>query len=163
MSVSTHVRDGDAGDIAAVMEVMSAAFDPIHGEAWSAPQCLSALTIPGTALMIAEAAGRPTGFALFRTLLDEAELLLIACSPRHRRRGIGSLLLEAVLQRVAEAGGNKLHLEMRANNPALDFYLCRGFTNVGRRRDYYRGLDGCFTDALTMQRDLAVELTGSAA
>jgi len=148
------LRDADAADVPAIMSVMSKAFDPAHGEAWSAQQCACALAIPGTAIVIAERSGQVGGFALFRTLLDETELLLIATNPRNQCSGVGSSLLNRVIARAEAAGAIKIHLEMRANNPALEFYARRGFLNVGSRRDYYRGLDGRVTDAMTMSRML---------
>lgn len=151
----TIIRDGSGDDIAGVMRVMNAAFDPAHGEAWSAPQCAGALAIPGTYLLIAQRERRIAGFALYRALLDEGELLLIAIDPAIQRTGLGSALLDAAIAGARDKGISRFHLEMRANNPAHRFYLRREFENVGVRRNYYRGRDGQLTDAVTMSRALA--------
>ena len=50
---SITLRTGDARDIAIVEALMSAAFDPRYGEAWTRNQCLGVLAMPGVALTLA--------------------------------------------------------------------------------------------------------------
>ena len=83
---------GASSDLDGIMSVMTAAFDPRFGEAWTRSQCAGILPMSGVSLMLARDGvdGRdPLGFALFRTVAGEAELLLIAVAPGHHRRGIG--------------------------------------------------------------------------
>ena len=144
-----------ASELDAVMATMATAFDPAFGEAWTRPQCEGILGLPGVWLLIAREAGRTAGFALARAIVDEAELLLLAVPPAMRRRGIGSMLLEAVAAGAATREATRLHLEMRDNNPARALYAGAGFVEVGRRRAYYRGQDGRRFDAITLSRVLA--------
>lgn len=148
------IREADARDIPKIMSIMKKAFDPANGEAWTAAQCISALALPGTFALVAEANPRTLGFALSRHVLDEAELLLIAVRPDAQLRGIGGLLMAAIVDKLATAGVKTLHLEMRENNPAIDFYRRRQFLTVGRRRNYYRREDGTLADAITLSRNL---------
>jgi [ribosomal protein S18]-alanine N-acetyltransferase len=83
------LRTGHPRDITAVDALMAAAFDPRYGEAWSHGQVLGILAMPGVRLTLAYADDEPAGFSLVRTVLDEAELLLLAVAPTHRRRGVG--------------------------------------------------------------------------
>src|SRR3546814_9901536 len=76
---------------------MQAAFDPRYCEAWTLSQCAGVIAMPGVALTIAELDGRVAGFAIARTIMDEAELLLLAVDPARRRRGIGRALLRSVI------------------------------------------------------------------
>jgi ribosomal-protein-alanine N-acetyltransferase len=148
--VATHaltLRTADARDIAVVEAVMARAFDPRYGEAWTRGQCLGVLAMPGMALTIAEIDRTAAGFALVRRVLDESELLLIAVTPEHRGHGVGAALLRAVVADARDARVTKLHLEVRAGNPATRLYLAHGFAKVGERRDYYRGVDGVLHDA----------------
>ncbi|AGH47985.1 MULTISPECIES: ribosomal protein S18-alanine N-acetyltransferase [Sphingomonadales] len=148
------LREGGAQDIAAVMTVMDAAFDKQFGEAWNAQQCLGILGLPGVWLTIASIGEDAVGFALSRVILDEAELLLLGVSPRFRRRGIGQALLDATMENARHRGVNHLHLEVRQGNPAISLYERNGFSEVGRRADYYRGADGSLFDAFSLTRSL---------
>lgn len=150
-SVSVQLRPGDVRDAAAAERVMAAAFDPQWGEAWTRAQLLGVMAMPGVHLLIAEAAGEPVGFALTRTVMDEAELLLLGVAPDHRRHGIASALIRAVMADCAGTGVTVLHLEVRSNNPAVRFYTAHGFAKCGERRNYYRGRDGQLYDAHTYQ------------
>jgi ribosomal-protein-alanine N-acetyltransferase len=108
----------------------------------------------GVALMVArDSAGTPLGFSLFRTLAGEAELLLLAVAPDHRRRGVGRSLLDAFLERARSAGAQRVHLEVRDGNPAIAMYRSAGFSDAGRRASYYRGANGVF-DAITLARNV---------
>lgn len=146
------LRLGDARDIADVDRIMRGAFDPRFGEAWTRNQCMGVLAMPGVALTIAHIAEAPAGFALVRTILDEAELLLLAVSPDHRRRGLGSALMRAVIADAAARGTRALHLEVRANNEAVTLYRDQGMVKIGERKGYYRGSDGRIYDAHTYSR-----------
>ena len=146
------IRIAGPDDIDLVMAVMIEAFDPAFGEAWNKAQCLGIIGLPGVWLMIDEEDGTCRGFALSRSMLDEAELLLIAVRPDRRGHGVGARLLEAVIEEAALRGAAKLHLEVRDGNDAIRLYAKGGFTQVGRRKDYYSGQTGERFDALTLMR-----------
>ena len=146
---------GDSGDLGAVMTIMTTAFDPRFGEAWTRSQCAGILPMSGVSLMLAYDDGpQPSGFSLFRTVAGEAELLLLAVAPAHQRRGIGRLLLEQFLDGARSAGAGRVHLEVRDGNPAARMYRVAGLKPAGRRSNYYRGADGRQYDALTFAREL---------
>lgn len=105
-------------------------------------------------VLVLDAAGEVRGFAVFRRVLDEAELLNIAVAPEHARRGGGRTLLHAVLARLA--GQTRcLHLEVRAGNvSAIGLYENLGFVRTGLRRGYYPTAGGR-EDAILMRLDLS--------
>ncbi|SFP72522.1 GNAT family N-acetyltransferase [Sphingomonas rubra] len=146
---SLVLKTGDARDVGTVDALMAAAFDPRFGEAWTSSQCLGVLAMPGVRLLIAWDEEVPTGFALWRTIMDEAELLLLAVAPGHRRRGVGGALLRAMIADVAASGVATIHLEVRAGNDAVALYRTAGFAKIGERRGYYRSRDGGQHDAHT--------------
>lgn len=148
------IRQGDARAIDAIMPVMHAAFDPAFGEAWSAAQCAGMMALPGTVLFLAEKDGQTCGFALVRSVLEEAELLLIATHPSHRRAGIGSSLCREIFKWCGPNGTKTVFLEVREGNPALELYSNLGFKPVGRRENYYKGAGDSRYDALTLRFDL---------
>jgi ribosomal-protein-alanine N-acetyltransferase len=148
------IADGGPAELDAVMEVMSESFDPCYGEAWTAPQCAGLLPMPGVWLMLARDNSNVVGFAMGRAVAREAELLLLAVKSKHQKRGIGRLLLDAFVARARARGAERLHLEVREGNHAVNLYRLAGFTQVGRRRNYYSGRDGQIYDALTLARSV---------
>lgn len=145
-----RLRPGGADDLDDVMRIMTTAFPPCFGEAWTRSQCAGILPMAGVTLTLAEDNDETLGFALARTIADEAELLLIAVNPECQRRGIGQSLLVNFIEQARNAGAEKLHLEVRDNNPAVALYTAAGFVPAGRRRNYYRGADGTKHDAVTL-------------
>lgn len=144
---------GDASDLPAVVAVMEDAFDPRFGEAWTLAQCAGLLPMPGVWLTLArDAEGDVLGFSLSRIVLDEAELLLLAVSRSAQKSGIGRILLRHFEADAAARGADRLHLEVREGNGAVNLYNASGFTLVGRRPRYYSGSDGQLYDALSLSR-----------
>jgi ribosomal-protein-alanine N-acetyltransferase len=144
------LREGGARDIADMMTVMSDAFLPAFGEAWTRGQCLGILDLPRVWLTLASMDDQPAGFALARTVVDESELLLLGVRPAFRSRGIGGALVQRTQAVALASGARILHLEVRQGNDALRLYNRIGFQEVGRRHGYYRGGDGQLYDALSL-------------
>lgn len=150
---------GSANDVEAVDRVMQAAFDPRFGEAWTPSQCLGMLSLPGVWLTLAQGAEGLSGFALTRTVADDAELLLLAVLPEQRGRGIGRALLQRAMVESRSRGAVRLCLEMRAGNDATRLYVGEGFVKCGERRNYYGGRGGERFDAHTYVRPFAPDAT----
>ena len=82
---------------------------------------------------------------------DEAWVQNVAVRRDAQRRGIGRLLLEALLAEAARRGARSTLLEVAADNaPAQRLYAGYGFEPIGVRRGYYQPSN---TDALVMQRN----------
>ncbi|WP_240913834.1 GNAT family N-acetyltransferase [Sphingomonas sp. HDW15A] len=155
MQSSFHLAAGGPADLPDVMRIMSSAFPPTFGEGWSKSQCAGILPLGGVRLVVARTAdGEPAGFSLDRRVVDEAELLLLAVGSGFQRQGLGTLLLREFIETHRGGDVARLHLEVRDGNPAVTIYEQFGFRAVGRRKDYYRGADGVFNDAVTMIREL---------
>lgn len=152
--VVIDLRPATRADLRKVMPVMTAAFDPAYGEAWSEAQMAGLLIGPAARLVLAHSEGDAAGFALTRDILDETELMLIATVPEHRGRGIGAALLRDAIDHARGRGSRTMFLEVRRGNPAEHLYLAQGFAKVGERPHYYRGVDGRAHDARTFRLDL---------
>jgi ribosomal-protein-alanine N-acetyltransferase len=137
-----------------VMAIMTEAFDPDYREAWTAGQCISMLGLPGVWLSLARIDGVPVGFTLSRAIAGEAELLLLAVTSTCRRRGVGTRLIDRTAMLSRKHGADKLHLEVRHNNPAFELYINCGFSIAGRRPGYYQSKDGINHDAVTLSYSL---------
>ena len=84
-------------------------------------------------MLVAEVNGRLAGFALYRTIAGEGELLNLAVHPDRRRCGIA----RALLLSIAPMAG-VWHLEVRESNlAAIGLYTSLGLVLSGRRDRYY--------------------------
>ncbi|WP_405167181.1 ribosomal protein S18-alanine N-acetyltransferase [Nocardia sp. NBC_01499] len=97
--------------------------------------------------------GRMVGYAGVALLGDdehpEAEVHTIGVDPAFLRGGIGTLLLEALLDEAGKRGG-PVFLEVRTDNtPAIALYAKHGFHIIGLRKNYYHPSGA---DAYTMRR-----------
>lgn len=84
------------------------------------------------------------GYGGFWIMAGEAHISTIAVRPEWRRRGIGELLLVAMLEWAVELGADLATLEVRVSNiAAQSLYQKYGFAKVGLRPHYYsdRGED----------------------
>ena len=96
------------------------------------------------------------GFILSRVAADEAEVLTIVVAPSYRNKGIGRQLVASHLSRLRNMQVKALFLEVgETNAPARKLYAALGFTEVGRRRNYYRTENPAEqTSALVLRRDI---------
>lgn len=144
------VRAAGADDVPAVVALER---DNLGADAWS-PTLVSegvAGSLPTVSYLVAEVDGGVVGHAVASIVADVAELQRISVDRAHRRHGLASALLDAVVAAAREAGADRLLLEVREDNAgALSFYAARGFVEVDRRRRYYR--DGA--TAVVLRRGL---------
>lgn len=96
---------------------------------------------------------QPSGFALSRAVLDEAEILTVVIARRHHGKGYGKTLLAAHLGRVMARGISEIFLEVEeGNRPAIALYEAFDFIHIGRRESYYVKPDGRRVAAQLMRR-----------
>lgn len=82
------------------------------------------------------------GYGGFWLVVDEAHISTIASDTQWRGRGIGELMLLAMIERSIELGAAQVTLEVRVSNTvAQNLYRKYGFEVVGRRPRYYRDND----------------------
>ena len=133
-----------------------------EGRPWSGPEILALLGEPFVAVRLAHRERTqpggglaPAGFALYRAVADEAELLTISVLPEARRSGIGAGLLSACEDGARAAGAARLFLEVAAGNlAARALYGRAGYRECGRRKGYYRRPDATRDDAVVMEKAL---------
>lgn len=155
ISLKQISRDSFANYIDDVMTIMRSSFEPKYGEAWNIHQLSSMLNMPYIDLLIAYAKnGQAAGFAITRTIAEEAEIMLIAIAPEFQRKYIGSRMLERIISTCRNSGVTQAFLEVRSNNGALDFYQKYGFAPVGCRENYYHGSENNRYDALTLLKTI---------
>ena len=149
-----RIRAAGRADLGALERIYDACFpgfEPPDAVArfLAIPDSWALLATAGRAEESLPAAG---GFAIARSVVDEAEMLSLGVDPSHRGRGVGRLLVEGVCVRAAAAGVRSLFLEVGVENwPARALYTAAGFEVVGERRDYYRLPSGIAENALVMR------------
>ena len=90
------------------------------------------------------------GFIVYRTILDEAEIITIGVHPDARNTGIASAMLGIVEGELKKSGIKSIFLEVAENNtPARRLYESNGYKQIGIRTKYYDGID-----AIMMKKDL---------
>ncbi len=108
----------------------------------------------GYVMTAALAGGQIVGYSVLMTVIDEAELLEIAVDPDAQGQGFGKALLAHTLTLARESAARLVHLEVRVTNTrARKMYTSAGFSEVGRRRNYYPTADGR-EDAILMRKTL---------
>jgi ribosomal-protein-alanine N-acetyltransferase len=141
-----------AGDLDAVLEFELALFGE---EAWSREMLAGELSEQPASryYLVAEVAGRMSGYAGLLAAGEQADVLTIAVATSSWGRGIGSLLLAALVGEARRRGCTEMFLEVRSDNVrAQRLYKWWGFTEIGIRRGYYQPSG---TDAIVMRRELA--------
>jgi ribosomal-protein-alanine N-acetyltransferase len=83
------------------------------------------------------------GYGIVSTGAGEAHILNLCVREDFRCRGIGSQLLEDLLERAAAAAVDTAYLEVRpSNTAAIRLYKAFEFVHVGLRRGYYQAPEG---------------------
>jgi ribosomal-protein-alanine acetyltransferase len=134
MDASFHIRPAQTADISGVAAIERASFsDPWSPRAFE--ECVCSL-VP---FSVADGVGGRVSTIIARHAADEGEILNLGVAISWRRRGVGRALVTATLDALRRLGVGTVFLEVRASNHgAQHLYAALGFTEVGRRRRYYR-------------------------
>ncbi|WP_417261868.1 ribosomal protein S18-alanine N-acetyltransferase [Celeribacter sp.] len=116
---------------------------------WSATEFAGLLSMTGVFLVT----GDGPSFALGRFVPHEAELLTLAVAPEARGQGLGRKILKAYEKEADRQIALKSFLEVAADNEAaISLYLSEGYSESGRRKQYYTAPDKTKVDALVMEK-----------
>lgn len=116
---------------------------------WSYNVLKNELQNNNTTYIIAKENSEIIGFAGIMICLDEATLNNIVVKKSCRGRGVGSELLEAIIELCADLKAKTLTLEVNVSNiPAINLYKKFGFKDLGKRKKYYNNTN----DAIIMTK-----------
>lgn len=122
---------------------------------WSKPDYRLELLRGDAVCLIAKAVPDKTaGFVIMRLIRQESygEIYNIAVAEKYRRFGIAGKLLDECIKACRVNNLSNILLEVRESNAAaLSLYLKYGFTEIGRRRNFYTNPQ---EDAVSMSRIL---------
>ena len=106
---------------------------------WSENSVASELQNKLSLWLVAEEDGSVAGYIGSQTVMGETDMMNIAVHPDFRRRGIAEMLVKALVEELKEMESHCLTLEVRASNaPAIALYEKLDFSQIGRRKNYYR-------------------------
>jgi [ribosomal protein S18]-alanine N-acetyltransferase len=95
-----------------------------------------------------------TGFVIARCAPDDWEIENVVVDRERQRRGIATKLIQELVQQAHTSGATSVLLEVRESNlAARGLYEKLGFSERGRRSNYYRDPP---EDALLLQISLAI-------
>lgn len=98
-----------------------------------------------------DADGQLCGYAGMMCVLPLADVQTLAVAPEAQGRGLGTRLLQLLIDAAREQGAEQILLEVRADNPgAQTLYRREGFIHIHTRAQYYPDGEG----ALIMQKPL---------
>ena len=145
---SIRVRDAEVSDVDAIMRLETATFPT---DAWSRDVMLAELASPHTLYVVVHSDDKLVAYAGLSAPsgAEQADIQTIAVDDTHRRLGIGTLLVQQLLDAATARGAREVFLEVRADNPAArTLYERHGFAEVAVRPRYYQP-DG--VDAVVMR------------
>ena len=107
---------------------------------WSEAMLTEALFDAQASFIVAESEdGGLLGYAGLHVVLDEGYIDNVAVFPAHRRKGVASALLGALIAYGEKEGMAFLTLEVRPSNQgARALYEAHGFQQVGERKNFYQ-------------------------
>lgn len=130
-------------DLEEIKNTLEADFDDF----WNYNIIKSELCNENSTYYIAKISNTIVGFAGIWQAVDEMHITNIVIKKDFRQKGIGSKLLEKLIETTKQKNIVSLTLEVNCKNlPAIKLYEKYGFEYVGRRKKYYNNID----DALIM-------------
>jgi len=90
--------------------------------------------------IVAEIAHKIVGFIVtVKTKPDTAKILMLAVSKQHRRKKIGTMLLNELYKKILEENITAIELEVRTDNTtAIKFYEKHGFKIKNKLPNFYQ-------------------------
>ena len=134
-------------DLSLIKDILIDDFDDF----WTYDVLQEELNNPNSEYFVAKLENNILGFAGIWKAVDDVHITDIVVKKSNRQTGIGSKLLEKLIQTAKSQIFNSITLEVNEHNqPAINLYLKYGFKNVGFRKKYYNNKD----NAIIMTKEL---------
>lgn len=134
-------------DLSLIKDILIDDFDDF----WTYDVLQEELNNPNSEYFVAKLENNILGFAGIWKAVDDVHITDIVVKKSNRQTGIGSKLLEKLIQTAKNQNFKAITLEVNEHNsPAINLYLKYGFKNVGFRKKYYNNKD----NAIIMTKEL---------
>lgn len=134
-------------DLSLLKDILIDDFDDF----WTYDILQEELNNPNSEYFVAKLENNILGFAGIWKAVDDVHITDIVVKKSNRQNGIGSKLLEKLIQTAKMQNFKSITLEVNEHNlPAINLYLKYGFKNVGFRKKYYGNKD----NAIIMTKEL---------
>ena len=121
-------------DFENIQDIFTSDFDSF----WNPSILKQELLCDNSHFIVAKNEDEIIGFAGFKVLLEDADLMNIVVKKSYRNQGIGSLLLKNLMDLFFSFSLVSLYLEVNENNlPAIHLYQKFGFKKIDVRKNYY--------------------------
>lgn len=154
----TEIRDATAEDLDAVAALD---VDLFGADGWSTANMAAEFAAAGRTrevLVAVSDVGRVFGYAISLALGEVVDVQRIGVTRETQRQGVGTGLMEVLMDRALVAGCERMLLEVDAHSAAaIAFYRRLGFREIGRRPGYYHA----GVDALVLELQLSGEAAES--
>lgn len=129
------IRRMSAADIPFAAEIERLCF--VHP--WSEQSINGEMSKENSVFLMAFEDETPIGYVGLSTILDEGYMGNLGVVEEYRRKGIGRALMNELINECKAMDSAFVTLEVRASNtPAVKLYESLGFTEAGRRKNYYK-------------------------
>ncbi len=133
-----QILDMNLNDFEEIKDILQEEFD----EFWKPSILKSELESENSKYIVAKKENQIVGFAGIWISPVDVEITNIVTKKTERKNGIGSALLDKLIEMAKETGRETISLEVNENNfPAGALYEKKGFEVVGIRKKYYNGKD----------------------
>jgi [ribosomal protein S18]-alanine N-acetyltransferase len=145
------LRFGRLADAASIAVMSRELIESGLGWSWTPARVARCIRNHDTVTLIAADGARIIAFAIMHFGDEHGHLNLLAVRPSHQRTGIGTRLVDWLMESAQIAGIATVSLELRtSNDEARRFYLALGFADAAYIPGYYRGVE----TAVRMVREL---------
>lgn len=126
-------------DLDEISDILISDFD----EFWNYNILKNELNSTSSHYIIAKNNKKIVGFAGIKVMIDEADIMNIVVKKDFRNNGVGSLLLENLINLSKKLNLYSITLEVNEeNSQAIHIYEKFGFKNIGLRKNYYKNKNG---------------------
>ena len=134
-------------DLDSISNILLTDFDDF----WTYSILKSELENPNSTYIVAKQNNQVVGFGGIWRSIDDIHITNIVVKKNLRNNGIGSMLLNKLIELSKKRNINSITLEVNTKNiPAIKLYEKYGFKNVGIRKKYYNNTD----DAIIMTMEV---------
>ena len=114
-------------------------------EFWNSNILKSELENINSKYIVAKENKQIVGFAGIIVTPDRVEITNIVTKKNKRKKGIGTILLDKIIEMAKQTGKDSISLEVNEKNYiAINLYKKFGFEQVGIRKNYYNGTNNAF-------------------